>query len=229
MEQILYKNYLKHLKENKTPIRKAISTIPRFGQILILLFTISAIVSLSFIYIERVRRYIVIPVIIEVVLYFASYYYGEYHQIKNSNVQLEYYKDYYKELYTWLQNFSSTLKKEENIKEIKKRIDSEIDRIEKSKEKTRDNIVRIIQVIVIPFSLAVFAAIAKLVTSITDIIDYGIALLLLPVIIVFVVLAIIENLNIHRIKEIENLKRFSDDLQGVIDTQFENALFKDDH
>lgn len=67
MEQILYKNYLKYLKDNKPPLYKTLLSIPKCAADILVALVISGAVTFVFMCAEKLRQYIIIPLAFEVV------------------------------------------------------------------------------------------------------------------------------------------------------------------
>lgn len=74
MEQMLYKNYLKYIKDNKTPLYKALLAMPKCAAILLVALILSGTVSFVFLYVENLRQYFFIPLVIEAAYCIAVYF-----------------------------------------------------------------------------------------------------------------------------------------------------------
>ncbi len=225
MEQILYKNYLKYLKDNKTPLYKALLAMPKCAVILLFVLIISGITTLAFLSIGKLRQYFIIPLLFETVFCIIIYFYCEHYEINNSEKHLKNYKEYCSDIYNWLQSMSVSIEKT-SIIEIKRRIDIKLERMQKTKETNRNTVERVVQAIIIPFVLAVFAAIIKNETNANVIVAYGIAFIFFPIAFLITVFGLFEVLNIIKKNEFEKMKSFSEDLQGILDTQYDGSLFE---
>lgn len=225
MEQMLYKNYLKYIKENKTPLYKALLALPKCAAILLVALILSGIVSFVFLYIENLRQYFFIPLVIEAAYCIAVYFYSESYEINNSKKNMKNYKEHCNDIYKWLQNILITVE-EDNIIEIKRRIDIKLDKIEKTKEKNRNTTERLIQVIVIPFILSIFAGIIKNESDANIIVAYGVSFIFFPIILILIIFGLYEVINLIKKNDFYMMKSFSDDLQGILDTQFSGGLFE---
>lgn len=104
MEQILYKNYLKYLKDNKPPLYKTLLSIPKCAADILVALVISGAVTFVFMCAEKLRQYIIIPLAFEVVFSIVAYFYSEHYEINNSEKYLENYKEYCGDIYNWLKN-----------------------------------------------------------------------------------------------------------------------------
>lgn len=228
MEQILYKNYLKYLKENKTPLYKALLSIPKCAAGILVALVLSGVVTFVFMCAEKLRQYIIIPLAFEVVFSIVAYFYSEHYEINNSEKYLENYKEYCGDIYNWLKNTSISVEKT-SIIEIKRRIDDKLEKMEKSKEKNRNTIERIVQVIIIPFVLAMFAALIKNESDANVIVAYGVYFIFFPIALLVTIFGLFEVFNMINKNEFNKLKKFSDDLQGILDTQYVDSLFEKTH
>lgn len=225
MEQILYKNYLKYLKENKTPLYKALQSIPKCAAGILIALVLSGVVSFIFMCAEKLRQYFIVPLVIETIFCIIAYFYSERYEINNSAKYLENYKEYCGDIYNWLQNISISVTKD-SIIEIKRRIDNKLEKMEKTKEKNRNTIERLIQVIVIPFVLAMFAALIKNESDANVIVAYGVYFIFFPIALLITLFGFFEVFNMINKSEFNKLKNFSDDLQGILDTQYVGGLFE---
>lgn len=222
---MLYKKYLKYLKENKTPLYKSLLTMPKCAVILLVALILSGAVSLAFLCAENLRQYSLIPLVIEAILCVVVYFYSENYEINNSDKNMRNYKEYYSGIYKWLQNMSISVE-EDSIIEIKRRIDIKLDKIEKTKEKNRNTVERILQVIVIPFIFSIFAQIIKNESDANIIIVYGASFMIFLIALLLAFFGFYEALNLIKKNDFHKLKSFSDDLQGLLDTQFSGGLFE---
>lgn len=225
MEQILYKNYLKYLKENKTPLYKALQSIPKCAAGILIALVLSGVVAFIFMCSEKLRQYFIVPLVIETIFCIIAYFYSEHYEINNSAKHLENYKEYCSDIYSWLQSISISVAKD-SIIEIKRRIDVKLEKKEKTKEKNRNTIERIFQVIIIPFILAMFAALIKNESDANVIVAYGIYFIFFPIALLITIFGLFEVFNMINKNEFNKLKNFSDDLQGILDTQYVGGLFE---
>ena len=225
MEQILYKNYLKYLKENKTPLYKALQSIPKCAAGILIALVLSGVVAFIFMCSEKLRQYFIVPLVIETIFCIIAYFYSEHYEINNSAKHLENYKEYCSDIYNWLQSISISVA-EDSIIEIKRRIDVKLEKKEKTKEKNRNTIERIFQVIIIPFILAMFAALIKNESDANVIVAYGIYFIFFPIALLITLFGLFEVFNMVNNNEFNRLKNFSDDLQGILDTQYVGGLFE---
>ena len=84
MEQILYKNYLKYLKEKKTPLYKVLLSIPKCAAGLLMALVLLCAISLMFLCVEELRQYFIIPLAVETIFCIIAYFYSEHYEINNS-------------------------------------------------------------------------------------------------------------------------------------------------
>ena len=101
--------------------------------------------------------------------------------------------------------------------------------MEKIKEKNRNTIERIVQVIIIPFVLAMFAALIKNESDANVIVAYGVYFIFFPIALLITIFGLFEVFNMINKNEFNKLKNFSDDLQGILDTQYADSLFEKTH
>ncbi len=219
---------MKYLKENKTPLYKALLSIPKCAAGILVALVLSGVVTFVFMCAEKLRQYIIIPLAFEDVFSIVAYFYSEHYEINNSEKHLKNYKEYCGDIYNWLQNVSISISKD-SIIEIKRRIDNKLEKMEKTKEKNINAIERIIQVIIIPFVLAMFAALIKNESDANVIVTYGVYFIFFPIALLVTLFGLFEVFSMINKNEFNKLKNFSDDLQGILDTQYADSLFEKTH
>lgn len=84
----------------------------------------------------------------------------------------------------------------------------------------------LIQVIVIPFILSIFAGIIKNESDANIIVAYGVSFIFFPIILILIIFGLYEVINLIKKNDFYMMKSFSDDLQGILDTQFSGGLFE---
>lgn len=224
MHTILFDSYRKYQKENKGKFFKVISKLPIGAKFLLGGLVVSFIYSILAIFFPFFKNTYFVSLISQVILCVSSYFYTENFQIKNSDVRFLVYKEYCAEIQQWLVECGIVVTKE-NITEIMLRIEKEIGKSEKQRATTRERIEKWIQILIIPILLAVFSAIIRAQTDLTVLFTYTLAFL---IVIGSLALAFINCYNIFdffKKRKLEQLKSLCNDLQGVLDCQFDNKLF----
>lgn len=225
MHTIIFDNYRKYQKEDRNNIIKSIFRIPRFVIILFTIIVVSFIISIFLLLLNSFRNLYLYCLALEFCSCVALYFYTEHYQIKTSYSRLSVYQNYCAKIYTWLDELG-VVTTENNISELKNRIDQDIKVAEEKRKLRRERIERWIQILIIPILLAIFSAIIKEQKDLTVIIAYAITLLILLGSLGLAFLSCYNIIDFFKKRELVQLKSFSDDLQGVLDTQFGNHLIR---
>lgn len=224
MHTIIFDSYRKYQKENKNII-KSIFRLPCFVIVLFTIIVVSLIISIFSLILDLSRNIYLCCLALEFCTCVVLYFYTEHYQIKISNFRLSVYQNYCAKIYTWLDELG-VVTTENNICELKNRIDQDITAAEEKRKLRREIIERWIQILIIPILLAIFSAIIKEQKKLTVIIAYAITLLILLGSLGLAFLSCYNIIDFFKKRELVQLKSFSDDLQGVLDTQFDNQLIK---
>lgn len=225
MELLLYKSYLKHLQDNKLSMNEAIKKIPKLTLILLIMLLIIVIGTIVIICVEKLRGYSFIALIIEAVAACIVFLYDQHYEIKNSNLDIEKYKKYCAGLFEWLKEKTSISVDRKDIIDIKKRIDNRIEEYEQRQQRTFDIIIRFVQTLIIPIYLAVLTVVLNKQFDISMIFVYGFGAIIIPLFVAVTSFGFVSFVNLFRKNEIEKMKSFSKDLQGILDTQSDDGIF----
>lgn len=219
MDLLLYKIYLKFLKENKLSWSKALTRAPKSLVLLLIFMVLSIVAPIIVLLISKNTTLYTCCLIVEFIVSFISFYYSQSYEINNSARSIEEYKIYCKKLHSWFKSLS-VLKKKEDVEEIKARVDNHIKKHEKRQEKTMDMLIRVIQSLVIPVVLSILAVLISKQVDISTIFTYGFMAILFPVFLGITLFGVVSLFSLLKRRKYEKLIRFSNDLQGILDTQF---------
>lgn len=225
MELLLYKNYLLQLNQNSSKITEVLRKTPKRIVVLLVALSIAVLFALITIILEPLRRYYFVALIMEIVVSITSFTCTQRYEIKNSLTNLNEYKAYCSELYVWLNSVISNSTKE-NIEELKKRIDTHIKKHEQRQQKIFDTLIHFVQALIIPVILTILAVIMENEVEINMIFTYGFFAVLIPSFLAVTLFGITSFINLFQKSKYEKMKSFSYDLQGILDTQFEDSIMK---
>lgn len=224
MEILLYRSYLKYLKDNKMPVSEALKRVPTVMIILLIALILSAVCAVIVLCIEKIRQYFFIPLAVEAIASLIVFLYAQNYEIKNSDEDIKEHKKYCEELYIWLKTSLVTVEKKD-IVELKSRMDIRLEKYEEIQQRTTDIIMRFIQALIIPVILTVLTVILNNQIDISAILAYGIVAIMVLCFIVITIFGIVSAVNLMRKNEHEKMNSFSKDLQSILDTQFEDGIF----
>ena len=224
MELLLYRSYLKYLKDNKTPVSEALKKIPKVMLRLSIALILSAICAVVVLCIERIRRYFFVPLGIEAIVSLIVFSYAQHYEIKNSDKDIKEHKKYCQALYIWLKKSLISVEPKD-IVELKSRMDSRLKKYAETQQRTTDIIMRFIQTLIIPVILTVLTVILNNQIDISVILAYSIAAIMLLCFFIVTLFGFVSFINLIRKNECEKMNSFSKDLQSILDTQFEDGIF----
>ena len=224
MELLLYRSYLKYLKDNRVPMSKAFKKMPKTMVALLIILLLSAISVIVVICIEKIRIYFYAAIAIEVIIAFAVFLYGQHYEIKNSDQDIKKYKTYCTNLFLWLSNTSVSVERKDVI-ELKNRMVNRLEKHEQKQQRTYDVAIRFIQVLIIPIVLTVLTVVLNKQIDISLIFAYGFIAIMILSFLAVTSFGFISFFNLIRKNESEKMKSFVNDLQGILDTQFDEGIF----
>ena len=224
MELLLYRNYLKYLKDNKTPVFEDLKKIPIVMIVFLMALIISAICAVIVLYVEQIRQYFLVALTVETVFSLVTFSYAQHYEIKKSDQDIKEHKVYCEELLVWLKTILISVEKED-IVELKARIDKRLEQYAEKQQNTLDIVIRIIQILIIPIALTVITVVLNNEHDISIILTYGIIFIMVISFILVTIFGFISFINLIRKTEYEKMNFFSQDLQSILDTQFEDGIF----
>ena len=224
MELLLYRSYLKYLKDNRIPVSKALKRIPKLMIVLLVALILSAISAVVFLYIEQIRQYFFVPLGVEAIVSLIVFSYAQHYEIKNSDKDIKEHKKYCEALYIWLKKSLISVEPKD-IVELKSRMDSRLEKYAETQQRTTDIIMRFIQTLIIPVILTVLTVILNNQIDIGVILAYGIVAIMLLCFFIVTIFGFVSFINLIRKNEYEKMNSFSKDLQSILDTQFEDGIF----
>lgn len=159
----------------------------------------------------------------ELIVCIVLYSYADNYQIKTSDTRMKAYANYCAELLTWLRNtgFSAT---KENVEIIIDRMNARINARQIKKQTNQQRFDKWCHALLFPVVLAVFSAAIKNQTDVVVMLAYA-ATLLMTIGIVY--LAVYNCMNLWLFfdkRRLAQMKSFTEDLQGIIDTQYDDRL-----
>lgn len=224
MELLLYRSYLKYLKDNRVPMSKAFKKMPKTMVSLLIILLLSVISVILVICIEKIRMYFYAAIAIEITIAFAVFLYGQHYEIENSDQDIKEYETYCSNLFVWLKNTSVSVARKDII-ELKSRMVNRLEKHEQKQQRTYDVAIRFIQVLIIPIVLTVLTVVLNNQIDISLIFTYGFIAIMILSFLAVTSFGFISFVNLIRKNESEKMKSFVNDLQGILDTQFDEGIF----
>lgn len=222
MEDILFDSYRKFQKSYGNPLTN-FKKIPMPAIVLLILLLITTLLSVLMGFISCLKPYAIYGMLAEVSLCGIVYIYTEHFQIKSSNTRLPIYANYCKDVLNWL-NDCKVITTEENISKLLNRAVATAKAEDEKRTALRTSIEKWIQSLIVPIILVVFTTIIGKQENLSTILTSSLMLLTILFFIGIFCAAIYNFFNFYSKRKLEQLKCFADDLQGVLDTQFEQKL-----
>lgn len=223
MHKILFDNYRKYQKKNKDNFFKAFCKLPKPAIIIFITIISTIIYAILSIFLKYLQQWYLWCLLLEILAGVTLYFYTEHYQIKTSSMRLQVYKKYCREINVWLKTTGLIVNKK-NLNEIIDRINGDILTMEEKRNKRRDRIEKWIQILIIPILLAVFSELIREQTNLSVLISYSLVLLISVGSLSLAFLCCYNIIDFFQKRKLEQLKSFSNDLQGIIDTQLEKKL-----
>lgn len=226
MEDILFDSYRKYLKEKQPGVVKAFFGMPLGAKLLLLGITLCVGASIVLFWFTKWKLICLMVLLgLEIILCIISYFYVENYQIKTSNVRVIEYKEYCKGIVEWLKSNDIEVSKS-NLTELRKRILASVESRECTRKKNIERVEKWLQTLFIPLLLAVFAKIIDGQSEVSTLIGSMIVLIVAIGGLGAVTINCYNMVSFFKKRKLEQMIRFASDLQGAIDTQFEDGLIK---
>lgn len=226
MEDILFDGYRKHLKATQDNVFQAFFKMPCGGKFLLTAIIVCMLASIVFLVFTKWIWVSLISLVVDIILCIVSYFYVESYQIKTSDIRVVDYKEYCAGIKKWLESSDVELTKS-NLSELRKRVLASWASKENARKRGIERVEKWIQALLIPLLLAVFAEIIDGQTDVSTLIS---SLLILIIAIGIVCATAINFYNIvsfFQKRKLEQMRKFANDIQGVLDTQFEDGLIRE--
>lgn len=224
MDEILFDGYRKYQKGLRGNIIKTVLRLPVGAIIIVALAFTSMVLSYVFQFVELCQWLSPVFFLVEILTCISSHFYIENFRIRTSDKRLVSYYEYCHSLYTWIKSTEITAS-EQNIQIILDRVEKRIALLEGKRKHAQDTIWHIVNILIIPLLLAIFSSWMKDQTNLPDLIAASLSIIFFVGSIGLLVYLLYNVFSIFQKHRIEQLRCFSEDLQGILDTQFEGSLF----
>lgn len=218
MEKVLFKYYLKYLKENNKKKWDRLWKIPnklKVCYIVIIVFSVIPFFQTLTKTLDDLTSWMF--VLIAWLACGVCFYWSELYIIDIADDSFQDYVSYCKKLKEWLlmQNIDSS----DMIKSIINRINDEINQQKSKKEKVSERITGIIKAFIIPMVLVVIGEYGKSEGDFILAVSRILTIFIVFVLIFIVAFLVANTINLYKITYIAKLQMFISDLQGVLDLE----------
>ena len=222
MEEYILNYYKKWINEQKGSIAQQLSRLTKTANFLLIsLFATLAVLIIIFAlaaFKVIAEPWIFVPVLLEIIISIASYVYTSKHDIEHSEDELDKYKEHCRKLSIELKTKHITSRV--FIQEIIDRYRNLISESNRTIERNQDNTIKVMQILIIPFSLEVMKVFINRQPNVLEVIETGLTfLMVIALIYVFAVFTVYMYSTLTIKKRINDYKQIVNDLQGVIDLE----------
>ena len=224
MDEILFDGYRKYQKSLRSNIVKTVLKFPTGAIVIVGVAFASMVLSFVFQFIESLEWLSSVFFLIEIITCISSHFYIESFRIKTSGKRLVSYYEYCNGIYAWITS-TGIVTTGKNIQAIIGRLEKRIKLLEEKRTHTQNTIWHIVNILIIPLLLAIFSSWMKDQTNLPDLIAASLSIIFFVGSIGLLVYLLYNVFSIFQKRRIEQLRCFADDLQGILDTQFESPLF----
>lgn len=222
MENLLFDSYRVFQKEYNGNIIRRFFKLPLGATILFFLAMTSVIGATVFTVWEK-QGLCLACLGVEIVTGVAMFFYTENYQLKTVDKRLITYRNYCADVHAWLSR-TGFLVTPQNIEEFLVRVNRQIEQQENIAIKKNEHIRHIVDVVLIPFLLAIFSLWMTGKTELAVLVTGALAIFTAVGFFGMIAYFIYSALSFSRKRKLEQWRCFADDLQGVLDTQFVSKM-----
>lgn len=233
MELLIFRSYLKFVKENNKRLWTKLIGIP----VDILLLLICPFILVIVYYINLRIRFMseevsLVLIVVAMLMTCITYYRTEFYLIESVENTIDEYKENCIELKEWL--FLNWVSSGEEIETIITRMKEKIVIYKGERAKYAENIFGVFKSLIIPIILLVITKFLDIETDFLIAITQILAIVII-ILLIFIVLSLLWNIySVVKVKKVAQMERFVSDLQGVLDICIngvylgKNEIYKED-
>lgn len=225
METLLFDSYRVFQKKYNGSIIRRFFKLPVIA-IVFFFIAIGSVVGAITLTLWGQQNLSLICVGVEIAMGIATFIYTENYQLKTIDKRLTTYRSYCTDVHRWLSETGFVVTPS-NVHEVLERVKQQIERQENQRKAKTENIRHIVDVMLIPFLLAIFSIWMTGNTDLAVLVTGALALFSVVGTLGMMVYFIYSILSFYHKHKLEQWRCFADDLQGVIDTQFEDKMIVD--
>ena len=222
MESLLFDSYRAFQKEYNGSIIRRFCRLP-WAVIVLSILGLASFVSFAILSIFNHSIISMVCVGVEIVSVVVLFFYTENYRLKTVDKRLTTYLNYCGDMHKWLAGTGFVVTPE-NVQKILVKVEQQIERQEKQRSKVFEFVRHTGDVLLIPFLLAVFSHWMTGKTDLPVLISGAVSTIIIVCAIGMLVYIVYSVFSFYRKHRIEQLRCFADDLQGIIETQFDNSL-----
>ena len=225
MKDILFDCYRQYQKRSKDNMVKAFFSLPVPALVLICLSLACVILNFMVIACHMVTSISFFLLIAEIAICIALYLFTDNYQIKTSDTRMKAYVNYCSKLVEWFSQTGFVVSKG-NIEELKNRVDQHILDDQQRRNANQERFDKWCQALLFPILLAIFSAAIKEQTDIFVMLGYATTMIATIGLLYLGVYHCVNVLSFFEKRRLAQIKSFTEDLQGILDTQFNSSLIQ---
>ena len=223
MKDRLFDCYRQYQKSAKDNIFKAFFKLPIPAVVLLSLSLVCVVLNFVVILCNWVAPVGLLLLIAEMVICIALYLFTDNYQIKNSDTRINTYVNYCAKLSEWLRETGFVVTKE-NIIELRNRVNQHISDDRQRKKENQERFDKWCQALLFPILLAVFSTVIKDQTDILIMLGYAMTMIVTIGLLYLGAYHCVNVISFFEKRRFAQMQRFAEDLQGILDTQFDDRL-----
>lgn len=230
MEDRLFDCYLQYKKTSKDNMFKAFFKLPILALVLIFLSLVCAVSNFVVISRNLVASIGLLLLIAEMAICIALYLLSDNYQIKNSDTRMQKYVRYCSDLAERLHQ-TGFIASKDNVIELRNRVKQRISDDQKKHKANQERFDKWCQALLFPIVLAIFSTTIKDQTNVLVMVGNAATMIISIGLLYLGVYQCLNIISFFEKRRVAQMERFAEDLQGIIDTQFEDKLvayIKDD-
>ena len=204
---------------------KAFFRLPVPALVLICLSLVCVVLNFIVIVCNMITEISLLLLIAELGICIALYLFTDNYQIKTSDVRIRTYETYCSKLTEWFRQTGLIVSKE-NIVEIKRRVDQYVTEEQQRKKANQERIDKWCQALLFPILLTIFSAVIKEQTNIFVMLGCATTMISAIGLLYLGVYHCVNVISFFEKRKYAQMKSFSEDLQGILDTQFGSSLIQ---
>ena len=223
MKDRLFDCYRQYQKSSKDNILKAFFKLPIPAVVLMSLSLVCVVLNFVVVSCNLVAPIGLLLLVAEMVICIALYLFTDNYQIKNSDTRILKYVSHCSDLAEWLHQTGFIVSKE-NVIELRNRVNQHISNDQKRKKENQERFDKWCQALLFPILLAIFSTAIKDQSDILVMVGYAVTMIVSIGLLYLGVYHCLNVISFFEKRRVAQMEHFAADLQGIIDTQFDEKI-----
>lgn len=224
MDKYLFYMYLKYLKDKKLTFWPKLLKQPTIVIILFVTIIVFGMASIILSFVNISYYFVLGSIVLEIISCAVLYLYTENYRIICSESATEKYRKYCKNIKKWL--IGCGIRDKEAVEVLHNRVIESIEQIKSLDENSQERTDKWLQTLIIPVVLAIITTVISNDSDVDVMFKKTLIIIVCFVSVYCIFIAVQKISNFPNKRMIEKLNCFASDLQGVLDTQYMDSIFK---